>query len=96
LDIGLTVEFQTTIQVKNYYDNLSNPGPVGEDWLIDRIVGERFSRRRKGFRRRTKQFRVRFLGYGPKDDEWLSWREVRQAEALDTWLTGNAPLDNRN
>ncbi|KAJ7693470.1 hypothetical protein B0H14DRAFT_3175308 [Mycena olivaceomarginata] len=31
-----------------------------------------------------------------KDDEWLSWREVRQAEELDTWLTGNAPLDNRN
>ena len=32
------------------------------------------------------QYLVRWKGYGPGDDEWLSRRELEETIALDEWL----------
>lgn len=59
------------------------PGPVvTEDGqhenFIERIVDER----KVG---RGKKYLVRWVGFGEADDEWLSWRDVEDCEALDVW-----------
>ena len=40
---------------------------------------------------RSKKYLVRWLGYGPEDDEWLSKKELEDCEALDNWEC-NHPL----
>ena len=52
-----------------------------EEHVIERIIDER--KRGRGF-----QYLVRWKGYGPGDDEWLSRREVEETIALDEWLRG--------
>jgi hypothetical protein len=50
---------------------------------IDRIVAER---RRKIRGKRVQQFKVRWQGFGPEDDEWLSKRQLRNAPlVLEDW-----------
>ncbi len=51
----------------------------GLEHLIDHIVDE--CCRGRGF-----QYLVRWVGYGPEDDNWLSRRELEDCEALDVWL----------
>ncbi len=60
------------------------PGPVLtedglKEHLIDHIVDER--RQGRGF-----QYLVRWVGYGPEDDNWLSQRELEDCKALNVWL----------
>ncbi|KAJ8497106.1 hypothetical protein ONZ45_g12185 [Pleurotus djamor] len=56
-----------------------NPDTGYDECVVDRIVAER--RRGRGV-----QYKVRFVGYGPEDDEWLSRAECEDLEALDKWL----------
>jgi len=61
-----------------------HPAPVvtadgSEEATIDRILEER--RRGRGW-----QYLVRWFGYGPEHDEWVSRRKLEDCEALDVWL----------
>jgi hypothetical protein len=61
-----------------------HPAPIitadgSEEATIDRILEER--RRGRGW-----QYLVRWFGYGPEHDEWLSRWELEDCEALDVWL----------
>ena len=47
--------------------------------VIDNIIDQ--CHRERGW-----QYLVRWIGYGPKDDEWLPRRELEECEALDAWL----------
>jgi hypothetical protein len=51
-----------------------------EEWQIDRIIDERAHGH-------GRQYLVRFDGWGPEEDRWLSGREMADTEALDVWLT---------
>ena len=44
----------------------------GPEYEIDRIIAERGSGRRK-------EFRVRWLGYGPESDLWLRLSDLENA-----------------
>ena len=39
----------------------------------------------------SKKYLVRWLGYGPEDDEWLSKKELEDCEALDNWERNHPP-----
>ncbi|EEB88909.1 hypothetical protein MPER_13063 [Moniliophthora perniciosa FA553] len=61
------------------------PGPIVtedgiEEYFIDSIIDER--RCGRGYR-----YLVRWVGYGPEDDEWLPGKELDECAALDTWLS---------
>jgi len=63
---------------------LPQPGPVitldgQEEWLIDRILDEHVHGK-------SRQFLVRWRGWGPEEDRWLPGRELADTEALDNWL----------
>ena len=54
------------------------------EFEVEAIVGERLRKTRAG--RRTREFKVRFTGYGPEFDEWLPPRNLRNApELLAHW-----------
>ena len=54
------------------------------EFEVEAIIGERLRKTRTG--RRTKEFKVRFTGYGPEFDEWLPPRNLRNApELLAHW-----------
>ena len=61
-----------------------HPAPIitadgSEEATIERILEER--RWGRGW-----QYLVRWFGYGPEHDEWLSRWELEDCEALDVWL----------
>jgi hypothetical protein len=63
---------------------LPRDGPIKlangqEEHVIERILDER--RRGKGW-----QYLVRWKGYGPGDDEWMTRRSIEDTIALDEWL----------
>ena len=54
------------------------------EFEVEAIIGERLRKTRAG--RRTREFKVRFTGYGPEFDEWLPPRNLRNApELLAHW-----------
>jgi len=54
------------------------------EFEVEAIIGERLHKTKAG--RRTKEFKVRFTGYGPEFDEWLPPRNLRNApELLAHW-----------
>jgi hypothetical protein len=56
---------------------------------IEQIIAERW---RKVRGRRVQQFKVRWKGFGPEDDEWLTKRGLRNApEVITAWIAGRAP-----
>ena len=68
---------------------LPRPGPVvtpgGQlENFIERIINEK----KIG---RSKKYLVRWSGYGPEDDEWLSKKELEDCEALDNWERDHPP-----
>ena len=65
----------------------ARPGPVvgpngEEEWFVEQIL----DRKRAG---RGWRYLVRWQGYGPEHDSWLPGRDVRECEALDTFLREN-------
>ena len=36
------------------------------------------------------QYLVRWVGFGPADDEWLLRKDVEDCEALDWWIEANS------
>jgi hypothetical protein len=51
-----------------------------EEWTIEWILDER--RRGRGY-----QYLVRWQGWGPEEDRWLSGRKLADTAALDAWLS---------
>lgn len=64
---------------------------AAQEWEVDSIVDERT--RRRGLRR-IKQYRVRYNGFGPQDDEWVPKSFLKNApDVLSTWELGNLERD---
>eukprot|EP00762_Andalucia_godoyi_P005049 ANDGO_01498.mRNA.1 Retrovirus-related Pol polyprotein from transposon 412 len=62
-----------------------------DEWLVETIVDHRpLSLKSKS--KKNYQFRVRWSGYGPEDDTWLGFSEVRDLKALDEYLTAHPSL----
>jgi len=71
------------------------PGPlVTEDGLEEFFVDKIIDARRRG---RGWQFLVRWTGYGPEHDSWLSAASLDECEALDCWYRegGDGPAGER-
>jgi Integrase zinc binding domain len=68
---------------------LEQPGPIDvngtEEFLVDSIIDHRKIGR--GFR-----YLVRFAGYGPDSDRWITGRELDNNEALDVYIKNNPDL----
>lgn len=56
-----------------------------EEYFVDRILDEKKVGR--GYR-----FLVRWVGWGPEEDRWMSRAELEDCEALDTWLRAKGRL----
>ena len=61
----------------------SRPGPIVtedgmEENVIDRILDARMFYGKK-------EYYVRWKGYDAEDDEWLSYEDMKDTEALDVW-----------
>ena len=63
---------------------LEKPGPVGgedsEEFLVDKIIDH------KKIGKSNTKYLVRWVGYGPEDDQWISGRDLEDNEALDKYL----------
>jgi hypothetical protein len=70
---------------------LEKPGPIAIDdsgtleHLVDKIVDH------KKIGKSMSKYLVRWVGYGPEDDQWISGRDLEDNEALDTYLQNLAP-----
>jgi len=63
---------------------LSNPQPVVTlDGLEEFLVQDIIDARRRG---RSRQYLVRWVGYGPKHDHWLAGSILKDCKALSIWL----------
>ena len=70
------------------------PGPVlTSDGLEEHEIKSIINSRRKGH---SWQFLVRWIGFGPEDDEWLSARVLEDCEALDKWYVQGGDGPSRN
>ncbi|KAG9394562.1 Chromo (CHRromatin Organization MOdifier) domain [Carpediemonas membranifera] len=64
-------------------DDLTAFAAAGEqEYTVEDIIDHRSGRTKTRFR-----FRVRWAGYGPDDDTWLPYAEVRDLEALDRYFS---------
>jgi hypothetical protein len=59
-----------------------------DEFIVEEIIDHRGNPRRRA----DMQFRVRWLGYGPEEDLWLPYREVRELEALDRYAATHPEL----
>jgi hypothetical protein len=50
-----------------------------EEYVVEAIIGHKITPRKEGNQR---MFRVRWEGYGPTDDTWVSELDLRNAPAL--------------
>jgi len=50
------------------------------EFEVTEILAERLRRTRTG--RRTKEFKVRFVGFGPEYDEWITKKNLRNAPLI--------------
>ncbi|GKT19976.1 DDE-type integrase/transposase/recombinase, partial [Aduncisulcus paluster] len=60
-----------------------------EEFSVEKILSKRFGGKKKI------EFKVRWEGYGPEEDSWLSWKEVKDLEVLDKFLDENPRLKER-
>lgn len=57
------------------------------EYEVEEIIGERMTR--KAGKRAIREYRVRFKGYGPSDDQWLNRYDLKNApEILENWKLG--------
>ena len=59
-----------------------------DEFIVEEIIDHRGNSRRRA----DMQFRVRWLGYGPEEDLWLPYREVRELETLDRYAATHPEL----
>ena len=70
---------------------LEKPGPVGgedsQEFLVDKIIDH------KKIGKSNVKYLVRWVGYGPEDDQWISGRDLDDNEALDKYLEDHPSID---
>jgi hypothetical protein len=63
---------------------LEKPGPLSVDdpkeYLVDKIIDH------KKIGKKITKYLVRWAGYGPEDDQWISGHDLEDNEALDVYL----------
>ena len=66
---------------------LEKPGPLlvndSPDYLVDKIIDH------KKIGKLNIKYLVRWVGYGPKDDQWISGHDLEDNEVLDKYLASN-------
>ena len=65
-----------------------------DEFFVEKLIDFRHKGRIRA--RRQLEFRVRWLGYGPEDDTWLPYAEVRDLEALTTFIQDHPELSFLN
>ncbi|GKT31670.1 hypothetical protein ADUPG1_006053 [Aduncisulcus paluster] len=60
-----------------------------EEWKIEKII------RHRGGRKILLSFKVKWEDYGEDEASWLSFKELKDCEALDIYLEANVNLKNR-
>jgi hypothetical protein len=89
--MNLVTNKQTTVHISQlkpfeYDPNTTDPREVAnhdyDEFDVEEILNHEGSPKKKT----EMQFLVRWLGYGPDDDLWLPWSELRSNEALHTYL----------
>ena len=70
---------------------LEKPGPVGgedsQEYLVDKIIDH------KKIGKSNIKYLVRWVNYGPEDDQWISGRDLDDNEALDKYLEDNETVN---
>ena len=67
---------------------------VLEEVEVECIVNERMRKTKKG--RKIQEFKVRFVGFGPEDDKWLTKTKLRNApDILKDWDRKQRRLKNK-
>ena len=66
----------------------------GAEFVVDEIVEHRVLSTSVGAKKKKTayEFKVRWLGYDPVDDTWISYMEARELEALDVYLQKHPSL----
>ena len=68
---------------------LPRPGPVvTPDGQLENFIECIIDKKKVG---RSRKYLVRWMGYGPEDDEWLSRKDLEDCEALDIWERDHLP-----
>jgi hypothetical protein len=57
-----------------------------QEYPIQEVLEHRFIQGRKTGGKNEMQFKTRWLGYGPSDDTWQSWRSLVDTKALHRYL----------
>lgn len=71
----------------------SQPAPIlTEDGLEEYVIDEIVDAKRHG---RGWRFLVTWIGYGREHDQWMSYTDIKECEALDVWLSngGDGPAE---
>ena len=64
-------------------------GDLHDEWRVEKIIDHRMPSKGK---KSTYQFKVRWKDFDEKDDSWLPYSEVKDLEALDTYLVMHPEL----
>eukprot|EP00762_Andalucia_godoyi_P007283 ANDGO_01534.mRNA.1 hypothetical protein ABB37_10147 len=64
-----------------------------DEWLVEKIV-DHLAPAAKGRKKSKKDylFKVRWAGFGPEEDSWLTFVDVRDLQALDVYLKDHPAL----
>ena len=72
---------------------LEKPGPVGgensQEFLVDKIIDH------KKIGKSGVKYLVRWVGYGPEDNQWIAGRDLEDNEALDKYLQDNEVINSK-
>ncbi|GKT24919.1 DDE-type integrase/transposase/recombinase, partial [Aduncisulcus paluster] len=60
-----------------------------DEFIVEKILSKRYGGKKKI------EFKVRWAGYGPEEDQWLPWSQVKDLEAMDKFLEANIRLKNK-
>jgi hypothetical protein len=92
---GSTIDRHSSF-LKPYIHNDKNISPFEIamkdklEYIVDKIISHRLVSDIAGINNKTNyEFKIRWLGYTKDDDTWLPWKEVRDLEAMDTYLREN-------
>jgi hypothetical protein len=72
--------------------SLEKPGPVmvndSPEYLVNKIIDH------KKIGKSNYKYLVRWIEYGPEDDQWISGRDLDENEALDKYLAANPQAES--
>ena len=75
--------FKHNNDIKFPHRTIDKPGPIEVDGVPEHVVKKIMDCKTFG---KNFKYLVRWSGYGPEDDKWISGRDPENNEAMDRWL----------